>query len=77
MLVMLNVLCKLYSHKAGMRTTMVAGRKTLSKNARNFMFLGVIAVVNDAVNARMLYLVAGLVSLLSHCNYLLGLSQSP
>ena len=49
--IVLNVLGELYSHKAGMRAAMIAWRKAFAENASNFMLLGVRAIMNDAVNA--------------------------
>lgn len=61
MLVAFDVLSQVHRHEARVISAVIAGRKVLSVNAGHLMFFGVILVVDDAVHARALNLVAGFI----------------
>lgn len=63
MLVVLNVLRQLHCNEARMMAAMIARRKLFAIDAGNLMRFRMIAVMNNAINARMLDRIAGLVFL--------------
>jgi hypothetical protein len=50
MLVVLDMLGEMYRDKTWMISAMIARRKFFAVHARNFMFLGVIVVMHDAID---------------------------